>query len=252
MALELYEQIDDLSGQGHCANNLAIAAHQAGNWADAEELFGRAAEIFARIGDIANESNAVYNRSDLLVRQGRFAEAEPLLRDVLRTAQAVDDEELIALALRERGRACAGLGRHDEARALFDDAGKRFDELGLGQELVTLDAAVADSHLRAGEPAEALPLLDRALARAGEVDAADAVPTMHRLRAVALLDLGELEDAAAAVQAGLDVGDGVDGGYERAMLLRAKARLGAARSGTGTRHLEETAATILRALGVVD
>lgn len=251
MALALYEEIDDLSGQGHCANNLAIAAHQAGNWADAEALFGRAAEIFTRIGDVANESNAVYNRSDLLIRQGRFAEADPLLSDVLRTAQAIDDEELIALALRERGRACAGLGRYDEARTLFGDAGKRFDELGLGQELVTLDLAVAEAYMRSGEPAEALPLLDRALARAGETDAADAVPTLHRLRASALAALGRFADAATAVEEGINADDCGGGGYERAMLLRMRARIDARLGSAPRDELEAEAADVLRTLGVV-
>jgi class 3 adenylate cyclase/tetratricopeptide (TPR) repeat protein len=251
MALQLYEEIDDLSGQGHCANNLAIAAHQAGRWADAERLFARAAEIFARIGDIANESNAVYNRSDLLVRQGRYAEAEPLLRDVLRTAQAIDDEELIALTLRERARACAGLGRHDEARELFDDAGRRLDELGLAHELIVFEAARAEAYLLAGHAADTLQLLDRAMARAG----ADAVPSLHRLRAGALIELGRLDDAAAAVAAGLSGGDAADGGYERAMLLRARARLAAARDGSSAAEADGAgceAAQILRRLGVVN
>jgi class 3 adenylate cyclase/tetratricopeptide (TPR) repeat protein len=251
MALELYEEIDDLSGQGHCANNLAIAAHQSGDWAAAEELFGRAADIFARVGDVANESNAVYNRSDLLIRQARFAEAEPLLQDVLRTAQAVDDGELIALALRERARACAGLARHAEAIELFENAAKRFDELGLGPELVTLDIAMAEAQLP-GQAAEALALLDRAMVRAVETDTMDVAATVYRLRALALIELARFEDAEMAIQDGLRSGDAADGGYERAMLLRAKSRLESARSGVSTPHLEESAQAILRALGVVN
>jgi tetratricopeptide (TPR) repeat protein len=252
LALELYEEIDDLSGQGHCANNLAIAAHGAGNWSDAEQLFGRAAEIFARIGDVSHEANAVYNRCDLLVRQGRFTEAEPLLRDVLRTAQAVHDGELIALALRERARACAGLDSFDEAWALFDDAGKRFDELGLGHERIALDGAVAEAQLRAGDAAESLPLLDHALARAAETGAADLAPALHRLRALALIEVGRLDDANAAIDAASAADEGADGGYERAMLLRAKARLDSRRGGADMQHLDESSAEILRALGVLD
>jgi class 3 adenylate cyclase/tetratricopeptide (TPR) repeat protein len=251
MALALYEEIDDLSGQGHCANNLAIAAHRGGRWADAEQLFAHAADIFARLGDIANESNAVYNRSDLLVRQGRFADAEPLLREVLRTAQAVQDGELIALALREQARACAGLGRHEEARALFEDAGKRFDELGLGHELVTHDAAIAEAHLRAGEPADAIPVLDRALARVGEADAADTLPTLHRLRATALLALDRVADAATAVDRGIAADTAGDGGYERAMLLRVRNRIETRLESASHDELDAEASEILRTLGVV-
>ncbi|TAM85721.1 MAG: tetratricopeptide repeat protein [Jatrophihabitans sp.] len=252
MALALYEQIDDLSGQGHCANNLAIAAHQEGRWADAERLFGRAAEIFARIGDVANEGNAVYNRCDLLVRQRRHAEAESLLTDALRTARAVDDEELVALALRERARACAGLGRHDEARALFEDARDRLDRLGIDHELIVLEAARAEAHLSDGGAAEALPMLDRVLVRAGEAGIADVLPTVHRLRAAALIELGRPQEAADAVCSGLDVADGADGGFERAMLLRTRARLAAAEGEVGADGADRAeAAIILRRLGVV-
>jgi class 3 adenylate cyclase/tetratricopeptide (TPR) repeat protein len=254
LALQTYEELEDLSGQGHCANNLAIAAHHAGDWASAERLFGRAADIFGRIGDIANESNAVYNRSDLLIRQGRFAEAEPLLPDVLRTAQAVGDEELVALALREQARVGAGLHRFDEATALFADAGRRLAELGLGHELVTFDAAVADARLRAGEPDDALAVLDRTLTR-GESGVADALPTLHRLRALALLALGRLPDAAHAVQdglaAGLAAGQGNDGGYERAMLLTAGVHTGTAPGNGDAALLVDEAAETLRRLGVV-
>jgi class 3 adenylate cyclase/tetratricopeptide (TPR) repeat protein len=248
LAMQAYEKLADLSGQGHCANNLAIGAHQAGRWADAEQMFARAAGIFSRIGDVANECNAIYNRADLLVRQGRFDEAEPLLRDVLRTARAVDDEELVALALREHARACAGLGRVEESRRLFDEARSRFAELALGHELAILDVAVAEAQLRAGSAENTISLLDVALASSG---AGELLPTLHRLRASALIALGRADEAAAETVLGLGRPDGTDGGYERALLLRVQSRVVALRGGAEGGELDREAAEILDGLGVV-
>jgi tetratricopeptide (TPR) repeat protein len=227
---------------------MAIGAHQAGRWNEAEQMFGRAAAIFTRIGDIANECNAVYNKADLLVRQGRFDEAEPLLRDVLRTARAVDDQELIALALREAARAYAGQLRFEQAHASFEEARARFTELGLGHELLTLDAAVAEARLRSGRPDNALALVDAVLKDTG-AGATDLLPMLRRLRASALIDLVRAEDAAVEVALGMDTRNGTDGGYERAMLLRAQSRVAALQG--RTEGGEREAARILDALGVV-
>jgi tetratricopeptide (TPR) repeat protein len=248
LAMEIYESLGDLQGQGHTANTLAIAAHGAGRWDEAEQLFGRAAEFFRRIGDITNESNAVYNRADLLLRQGRFAAADPLLHEVLDTARAVDDEELVALALRERARAFAGLRRFAEADDLFDDAGRRLAALALRHELVTFQASRADAALRAGAPGTALGAADEAIARARELGESDVLAWLHRLRAGALAELGSITEAAAAVQEGLTAAGDRDGGYELAMLLRTQARIVAGRP--APRALEREAARILRRLGV--
>jgi class 3 adenylate cyclase/tetratricopeptide (TPR) repeat protein len=161
LAMRTYEEAGDLPGQGHSANTLAIAAHKEGRWDDAEQLFGRAAEIFGRIGDIVNECNAVYNRADLLLRQGRYADAEGPLRDVLDTARAVDDEELVSLAMRELARACSGVGKFDEAEHLFDEAAARFTALGLPHELATLQAARAEAASGSGTVNEVGEAADR-------------------------------------------------------------------------------------------
>ena len=107
LALELYRELGDLRMQGHCLNNLAIAALQDGDWVRSEDLYLQAADLFRRVGDTTNEANAQYNRSDLLIRQRRFADAEPLLL-ARRSGQpgAADDRELVALAQREIG-SCA-------------------------------------------------------------------------------------------------------------------------------------------------
>ena len=139
LALLAYEELGDLAGQAHCANNLGVEALDDGRLEESAGYFARAQETFRRLGDEANHANATYNRADVLLRQGHDAEAEQLLDEALRVAQAVGDEELVALVLRERGQAYARLGRLEEARASFADARARFSALRLAQEMTILN-----------------------------------------------------------------------------------------------------------------
>ena len=76
----------------------------------------QATDIFRRIGDTASEGNAIYNHAELLVCQRRYDEAAALLPEVLRIARALDDEELVALALREQARTAGARGRPTPGR----------------------------------------------------------------------------------------------------------------------------------------
>jgi tetratricopeptide (TPR) repeat protein len=144
LALLAYEELGDLAGQGHSANNLGVEALDGGRLTEALAFFERASSTFGRLGDEANQANATYNQADVLLRQGQFAAAEPLLLDALGIARAVEDEELIALILREVGLVCAGLGRIAEAQQFLADARGRLVALGLSQELATLEAAATE------------------------------------------------------------------------------------------------------------
>jgi class 3 adenylate cyclase/tetratricopeptide (TPR) repeat protein len=249
MAMYTYETLGDLSGQGHCANNLAIGAHRDGRWGDAGELFGRAAETFGRIGDVANESNALYNRGDLLIRQGRFAEAEPLLAEVVRTARAVDDQELVALASREQARARVGLGYFGASEELFAEARSIFDALGLHHEIVLLDAVLVEVALRSGVFPQALAAADELLAGGKHID--EVLPVLHRLRAVALLALNRRDEAEEAVDTALALAGSDDSGYERAMLMRLELVLGRLDDASRVATAEESSA-VLERLGAVE
>lgn len=249
LAMQTYEELEDLPGQGHAANTLAIAANNAGRWADAVDLFAHAAEIFGRIGDITNESNAIYNRADMLLRQGRFAEAEAPLREVIATARAVDDQELVSLALRELARAYSGMGDHAAAAELLEDADRRFTALSLPHERATLRAAAAEAALRAGRADGALELVEEAEVWARDAGNVEVVPWLHRTRASALLELGVPDEATRAIEQGLAATAPGDNGYDRALLTLVQARVLEARGGDG-RMLRDKAVEVLQRLGV--
>jgi class 3 adenylate cyclase/tetratricopeptide (TPR) repeat protein len=218
LALLAYEELGDLAGQGHSANNLGLDALRAGEWSEAQGLFERAAGAFARVGDEANQANAAYNQADILVRQGRLAEAEPLLQDALRVARAVEDEELVGLSLREHGRVLSGSGRVEEALEELGDARARFTALGLDQELVAVDSAAAECHLLAGRDVEALSRVEAALARA-RGDHPDGLPAVHRVRGFVHLSAGRQAEADADFRAVLASSHGPDSRSETGFAL---------------------------------
>jgi len=244
LALALYEELDDLSGQALTLNNLAIDAYNTGRWNQAVESFAQAAASFHRLGDDANEATALYNRADVLVAQHRDEEALPVLEAALRLARGVDDTELVGLVLRERARALAGSGRSAEVWAIFDRAREVLEGLHLTTEVVLLDAARAEALAESGRHAEALQLLDETIGTA-EAKASDALARLHRIRAQTLVAQGRTEQAAAAARSGLSQPTGDFGGYEPALL-----RLALADANRDDR-LEGEARSVLTALGVV-
>jgi class 3 adenylate cyclase/tetratricopeptide (TPR) repeat protein len=251
LALAVYEEIGNLRMQGHCLNNLAIGALQDGRWDLSSQLLQRAAGMFQRVGDTANEANSEYNRADLLIRQGRYTEAAPLLRAALRAARAVDDHELVALVLREQGRTLMGLGRLEEATARFDDARPRFVSLGLPQELIALDAAQAECLMFSGRLDDALYLASAALNRARALHATALVSVLLRIQAFALLVAGRHMEAGRTLEAGLQSSNRADGQHERALMLMALARTPGMGSDAESRALRRESEEILDRLGVV-
>jgi tetratricopeptide (TPR) repeat protein len=251
LALAISERVGDLRMQAHCLNNLAISAMQDGHWDRSAAQLDRAADIFRRIGDTANEANAQYNRADLLIRQRRFTEAEPLLAAALRAAQAADDQELVALVARETGRVLAGEGRVHEALARFDAALASFSELGLPLELIGLETALADCLTDAGDVDRAISVANEAVARAEELHAESLLAAVHRVRGRALLAAGRDDDARAAFEEGLHCSDGGDGRHEYALNILGLARLAQLHGQPEATRLFSESHRILDALGVV-
>ena len=89
LALHAFEELGDLEGQALSLNNLAVRAFFEGRWTESLAMFHRAADNFERIGDVARLGSTSYNVADVLIAQGRVAEAEPLLQKALAAARAV-------------------------------------------------------------------------------------------------------------------------------------------------------------------
>ena len=195
LALLADTELGNLQRQAHCLNNLAVQSFTRGEWNEALASYRQATEIFRRIGDTASEVNATYNQAELLVRQGRLEEAEALLPDVLLVARGMEDEELVALALREQAQAVAGAGDVAEAVQLLGQARQLFEELQEAPEAATTAVVLAEVLFGAGRTEEARGVLDRMLADLGPDSLNGLEVRVHRLTGRLHAKAGSLAEA---------------------------------------------------------
>jgi hypothetical protein len=82
--LRLFEELGDLVGQAHMANNLGSHAYFAGHWDETLEWYAKCERACRRTGNVTDAALANANTGEVLVNQHRLDEAEPLLRDAAR------------------------------------------------------------------------------------------------------------------------------------------------------------------------
>jgi tetratricopeptide (TPR) repeat protein len=167
---------------------------EAGTAAPAAERAADAAALDARRGE-------VYDRFKALVAEGRYAEAVPLAREVLRLTEQLDpDHEDLPTAYNNLGVAELRAG---EPRAALESFGKALDLLegskGIGsRRLIAPMAGLGAAYSALGEPALAAEQLERAV-------------SVSR-RAAGLFNLEQLELMDALVRAYSAIGftEGID------------------------------------------
>ena len=200
LALQSYVDLEDLSGQAQCTNNLAVEALENNRWVEAGELFGQASDLYRRIGDTNNEGVAICNQAEVLVNQSRCAEAKPLLDEALHTAYSVSDDELVALAERQLGRARVRSGDPVGGLTQLREAQARFEQIDEPDESFLTGLAIAEAMLIGGDPAGALEVTDTMRANEHAEVVAD---QLHSLRGLALLRLGRVVEACSEFRRGL-------------------------------------------------
>ena len=223
-ALEIYEQLGDLTGAGVASNNLGGIAYFEGRWDDAVECYGRAIDAYHRSGDDARAANSASNLGEVLVSRGAFDEAEVVLRDairVLRAARMLDDLLFADIQLGrlfgERGDADAAI---DHLTALQGEAA------AIGQVGLAFEAAMhlASAWVLRGRDDIAMQTLDDAVADVGTVPSVY-TPSLARVRAAALAASGRSEEARAEIEAGLVSAQDQGLIYEEGLLLFASIQL---------------------------
>jgi class 3 adenylate cyclase/predicted ATPase len=244
LALQAYVDIDDVSGQAQCTNNLAVEALEDNRWVEAATMFRRAAELYRRLGDTDNEGVALCNQAEVLVDQGRYDEAAPLLDEALEMARSVSDDELVALATRQQGRALARGADPEGGLALLKEARSLFEEIEAPDEAAFTDLSIAEALLLGGDPEAALRASE-ALLVSDSVSHLE--PDLRALRGVALLRTGRGADAAEEFRRGTETGRESDRTYAYALSC-----LGLHRTGVEDAAVwEDRGTTALRQLGVV-
>jgi tetratricopeptide (TPR) repeat protein len=244
LALQAYVELGNLPRQGHCLNNLAMQEYTQGRWDESLSHLRRAADIFRRIGDTAAEANALFNQVELLVRQGRSEEAGAALPGVLRNARAVEDDELVGLALREQARTAGQVGDLTTAMGLLDEAQALFTALGEPEEARTTEITRAELLLDAGSGTAAGRVL-ASVSDAGEPPDA----TMSRLLGRSHLAEGRFAEARVVLEAGIEMAERDVNPYEEGLLLLVLSEL-TEREGGSDEATARRARQLLDSLGV--
>jgi class 3 adenylate cyclase/tetratricopeptide (TPR) repeat protein len=245
LALQSYVDINDLSGQAQCTNNLAVEALGDNRWVEAATMFGRAAELYRRIGDTDNEGVALCNHAEVLVNQGRCDAALPLLDEALEIARSVADDDLVALVLRQLGRARARSSDPEAGLSLLQESRALFEKIDSPDEAVLTDVAIAEATLLAGDAEGTVHDTNELL----EAEAThDLEAELRALRGFALLRLGRHAEAVAEFRAGAPSGRATESAYGYALncfgLARADVEDAAAWTDRGVTVLRQLGATL--------
>lgn len=242
LALQSYVDINDLSGQAQCTNNLAVEALGDNQWVEAGTMFGRAAELYRRIGDTDNEGVALCNQAEVLVNQGRCEAAVPLLDDALEIARSVSDDDLIALVLRQLGRARSRLGDPETGRSLLQESRALFDKIDSPDDVLLTGVAIAEATLLTGDAEGTVHDTNDLL----EAEGATVLESeLRALRGFALLQLGRDAEAVAEFRAGAPTGRSTESAYGYALNCLGLARAGVEDAAAWT----DRGVTVLRQLG---
>ena len=250
LALELFEALGDREAQSRGLNNLAVLAWLEGRGSEALEMFQRARDVAAEAGDTLGAAASSHNVGDVLLRQGRLAEARGVLGPLLAVFKSLGSEEYVASTLRWLGLTAVRDGRVEEGRHDVEQAHAMFLRLGLAAEAAETDAVLAEVHLACNEPSAAVVLATDATRRATSLDAGYLLPTLWRVRGAALLDLGE-RDAAVAALAEAERACATHGAAELGFVLAERARAVAPVDPAAAAALAARSARALAELGYV-
>ena len=228
LALPIYEELGDMSGQANVLNNLSINCWQEGKWSEALEYGRRFRQACEKAGDMVQVGTAASNRGELLFEKGEYAEAEELFREARSTWRSFQFPVGIALATGNLGRLLAHKGELEESAALLADARAQFVEIGADNFVLDTDGREVERLLLAGEPEAAQTLAE--LAHRG-VSSLGGMPLMlswlERLWGSALAQQGDWPGARAKFERSLARSTESGAEFEMAMTWDA---LGAPRS----------------------
>lgn len=203
-ALELFTEIGDLSGQASVLNNLGAFAYFDGRWPDAVELYDRARVLRERTGNSVEAAIGTLNIGEILIDQGRLAEASIAVSEADRIWRAAGDRSAVAYAQMQLARIAALRGDFASAFERLATARQTLTDVGADADVVEVDLRTAECRILAGDLAGAEELatatLDRDRSAGGVIDHAP----LLRIIALARLGRGDVTGARALATECLD------------------------------------------------
>ena len=223
-ALEIYRELGDLDREGAVLTNLGVAAYFEGRWDDAAALYLQAGEASARAGDVANAAIGECNIGEVRSDQGRVEEAEFRLRRAREILGGSGYEWGVGFIDTILGRAAIRAGRIADGFELLVEASAQFRRLRTGQDVIWVEALIAEANAYRRRPELAVEEADRLvreLAGGGRF-----APLLQRVRGYGFAQLGEWAVATTAFEASLTDARAQDASFELALTLDALLALG--------------------------
>ncbi|WBB58207.1 tetratricopeptide repeat protein [Streptomyces sp. WMMC500] len=162
----------DLRDRAALRFQLAMSLTELGEHGEAETAFRAAAEDERAAGHIRGRASVAEALGLLRLRQWEwpealafFDEAQALYGTIAPGTEGhADLPRALPLLQRHRGRALRGAGRFEEAGALLRTAVASFEDIGDDYNRARALTDLAETHVLAAAPAEALPLVEEAIA----------------------------------------------------------------------------------------
>jgi tetratricopeptide (TPR) repeat protein len=222
----LYEELDDLVGQGYVHNNIGMAKQVEGDWEAAHRHFLKAMEAAERAGHVVHAAVGRNNIGEIRSDQGRIDEAEPLFRDALRVWRAAKFPALEAHAISNLGRAAARMGNLDQADQLLSEALRRQHEIGVESMAAETDTRLAERALYAGDSEAALATATTTLDTTTQLGGMTALQAcLNRIRGYAHMQAGENTLAQDCLDESLRLARQAGAQFELALTLEAWSHL---------------------------
>ena len=131
-SMAIYRELNDAAGMAEATYNLAFVPIARGTDLDlAVELLGEARRRFDELGDERGVSKATADAAYVLMMQGDYASAVPVLQEASARSRRLGDMYRLTDDLTSLGQAHRMVGQHPEARAAFLEALDLFEEAGI-------------------------------------------------------------------------------------------------------------------------
>lgn len=261
-ALLLFRRCGDQPREAGAWNQLGVSAYFRGEWDAALDSYREAQRLHLASGDDWSVAIASANIAEILVDQGRLAEAEPLVAEALRVWRVSGTPSDVGFGAALFGRLCAHAGRYDEADSYLTEAAAAFSVKQERAELVDVDIRAAEALLLQRRPDDARTRLEdargrlREAARIAGLAAEGGLPTVPqsaavlRLEGVAAVQQGELTAARSGLAAAVAIARRLGSAHELGLALRAVAESGGA-DGIEVGPAAAEATALLTGLGIV-
>jgi tetratricopeptide (TPR) repeat protein len=250
--LPIYEALNDFVGQANVLNNMGVDAYYEGRWDEARQCYERSRTAREAVGDVVGAATASNNIGEILSDQGRIHDAEKLFREALTVWKATAYPVGVALATSNLGRLSARSGNSEEAARLLTEALAGFRSIGARTFIFDTQSKIAENLVFAQQTDDAQVLVDQLIQETTGIPGTFAIRAMlYRLRAYVLLQRGDGEAAAIALQQSLRIAQEAGADFEAALTLEALSHAASQlRNRDQAAHLLEAQKIFLR-LGVV-